>query len=103
MVLSLTAAKIKPLTFSMSGFVLSYTTNMFTFMILYDFCLLPSQVHVYIRKVESRVQIVDRCEPTKISTGAENLDFQTLQLPGGVSTDVTSALWRASLMLALKH
>jgi hypothetical protein len=37
-VVSLTAAKFKPLIFSMSGFTLSYTANMFILMILYDFC-----------------------------------------------------------------
>jgi hypothetical protein len=50
----------------MSGFALSYTANMFILMILYDVCLLPAQfcyMIVYIRKVESRVQIADRCVP----------------------------------------
>jgi hypothetical protein len=44
MVLRLTAAKFKPFIFSMSGFTLSYTANMLLFMILYDFCFLPTQV-----------------------------------------------------------
>jgi hypothetical protein len=35
---------------------------------------------VYIRKVESRVQIEDRRAPSKISIGAENLVLQELQL-----------------------
>jgi hypothetical protein len=35
----LTTAKFKPLIFSESGFALSYTTNMFILMILYDFWL----------------------------------------------------------------
>jgi hypothetical protein len=34
---------ITPLIFSLSGFVLSYAANIFIFMILYDFCLLPAQ------------------------------------------------------------
>jgi hypothetical protein len=59
-VLSLTTAKFKPPIFSMSGFALSYTANMFIRMILYDFCLM-----VYIRKVESRVQIA--CAPPSLS------------------------------------
>jgi hypothetical protein len=49
---SFTAAKVKPLIFSVSGFALSYTTTMFILMILYDFCLLPAQfcyVTVYMR------------------------------------------------------
>jgi hypothetical protein len=59
-VVSLTTAKFKPLIFSMSGFTLSNTTNMFVLMILYDFCLLPAQfcyIIIHIWKVESRVQI----------------------------------------------
>jgi hypothetical protein len=40
-VVSLTASKFKPLVFSLSGFALSYTANIFIHMILYDFCLLP--------------------------------------------------------------
>jgi hypothetical protein len=49
---------------------------MFILMILYDFCLFPAQfcyITVYIRKVESRVQIADWCAHWKISNGAENL------------------------------
>jgi hypothetical protein len=38
----MTTTKFKPLIFSMSGFALSYTANMFILMILYDFCLLPA-------------------------------------------------------------
>jgi hypothetical protein len=40
-VISLTMTKFKHLTFSMSGFTFSYTSNMFILMIPYDFCLLP--------------------------------------------------------------
>jgi hypothetical protein len=40
-VVSLTTTKFRPLVFSMSCFALSYTTNMFIPMILYDFCLSP--------------------------------------------------------------
>jgi hypothetical protein len=43
MVVSLTTDKFKPLIFSMSGFTLSYTANVFVLMILYDFSLLPAQ------------------------------------------------------------
>jgi hypothetical protein len=60
----LTTAKFKPLIFSVSGFALSYTADMFILMILYDLCLLPAQfcyIIVYIRKVKSYVQIADRC------------------------------------------
>jgi hypothetical protein len=38
-VVSLTTAKFRPLTFSMSGFAFSYTANTFILMILYEFCL----------------------------------------------------------------
>jgi hypothetical protein len=43
MVVSLTTAKFKPLIFSMSGFILSYTANIFILMILYDFWSSPGQ------------------------------------------------------------
>jgi hypothetical protein len=75
-VVSLATAKFKALIFSMSGFALSHTTNMFILMILYDFCLSPAQfcyIIAYIGKMESRVQIADRYAPWKISNGAENL------------------------------
>jgi hypothetical protein len=42
-VVSLTTAKFKPLIFSVSGFTLSYTANMFILMIPYDFCLFSAQ------------------------------------------------------------
>jgi hypothetical protein len=45
-------------------------------MIQYDFCLLLAQfcyTIVYMRKVERRVQIADRCAPWKISTCEESL------------------------------
>jgi hypothetical protein len=61
----------------MSGFAMSYAANMFILIILYDFCLSPAQfcyITVYIRTIESRVQIADRCAPRKISSGAENLN-----------------------------
>jgi hypothetical protein len=41
-VVRFTAAKFKPLIFSMLGFALSYETNILVFMILYDLCLLPA-------------------------------------------------------------
>jgi hypothetical protein len=52
-------------------------------MILCDFCLLPEQfcyIIVYKLKVESRVQIADRCAHWKTSSGAENLVLQALQV-----------------------
>jgi hypothetical protein len=42
---SLTTAKFTPLIFSVSRFALSYTTNMFILMVLYDFCLSPAQLY----------------------------------------------------------
>jgi hypothetical protein len=41
-VVSLTTPQFKPLIFSMSGFALSYTTNIFILMTLHDFCLSPA-------------------------------------------------------------
>jgi hypothetical protein len=55
---------------------------MFILIILYDFCLLFAQFYyiiVYIRKVENRVQIADRCAPWKFSSSADNLVLQELQ------------------------
>jgi hypothetical protein len=66
----------------MSDFVTPCTANMFILMILYDLCWLPAQfccVIVYIRKVESCVQIADRCTPWKIPSGTKNLVLQALQ------------------------
>jgi hypothetical protein len=40
-VVSLTAAKFNPITFSVSGFALSNIANICIFMILYGFCLVP--------------------------------------------------------------
>jgi hypothetical protein len=48
-VVSFTAAKFKPLLFSMSGFAFFYAANMFILMFLYDFCLLPAQFFLYNR------------------------------------------------------
>jgi hypothetical protein len=46
-VVSLTTAKFKPLIFSVFGFALSYTANMFILVILYDFCfLIMRNVHL---------------------------------------------------------
>jgi hypothetical protein len=75
--------QVKPLTFLISGVALFYTANMFILVILYDFCLLPAQfsyIIIYTWKVESRVQIADRCAPRIISNGGENLVVQALQL-----------------------
>jgi hypothetical protein len=66
----------------MSGVNLSYTANMFILMILYYFCLSPAQFYnivVYIRKVESCVQIAERCAPWKIYNGVQNLVLHVLQ------------------------
>jgi hypothetical protein len=66
----------------MSGFTLPYTANMFILMILYDLCLLAAQfcyTVVYIWKVESCVQIANRCGSWKISNCAQNLALQAPQ------------------------
>jgi hypothetical protein len=74
--------EILPFALYTSPVSLFYTTNMFILMILYDFCLSPAQfcyIIVHIQKVESSVQIVDRCIPWKIYNGAQNLALHTLQ------------------------
>jgi hypothetical protein len=63
-VMSLTTAKFKLIIFSMSGYTLSYTANMFILMIPYGFCLFPGKfsciiIYIYIWKVKSCVQIAD--------------------------------------------
>jgi hypothetical protein len=70
------------LIFFMSGFALSYAVNMFILMILYDFWLLPAPFYyiiIYVRMVESSVQIADQCALWKISSGAEKLVLRMLQ------------------------
>jgi hypothetical protein len=47
MFISFTAAKFKPVVFSVSGFALSYAVNMFILMILCDFCMLPATTVLY--------------------------------------------------------
>jgi hypothetical protein len=67
---------------SVSGFTMSYTANMFIIMVLYDLRLLPAKFYytvVYIRKIESCVQIADLCAPWKISSGLQNLGLPALQ------------------------
>jgi hypothetical protein len=54
---------------------------MFILMILYDFGLLPAKffyIIVCIRKVETCVQIADRCAPWKISSDTQNIVLHVL-------------------------
>jgi hypothetical protein len=93
-VVGLTTIKFKHLISSMSGFALSYTANMFSLMILYDFCLLPAQfcyIIVYTRKVESCVKIADRCSLRKISNGAQNLVLRALHFKRYVSAAISQS------------
>jgi hypothetical protein len=83
MVISLTIIKFKTLIFSVSGFALSYTTNIFILIILHDFYLSPAEfcyIIIYLWKIEICVQITDRCEPWQFPSGAEHLVLQALQL-----------------------
>jgi hypothetical protein len=83
MVVHLTAAKFKPLIFSVSGFAFSDVANIFSYMILYDLCLLAARFRYVIintRYVESLMQFADRCTPWKVTNGAENLVLQALQV-----------------------
>jgi hypothetical protein len=71
-VVSLTAAKFKPLIFSVSGFVLPCAANIVILMILYDLCMLPVQfcyIIVHIRKVENR-----RLVSSLYSPGTERIE-----------------------------
>jgi hypothetical protein len=72
---------------SMSGFASSYAANMFTLIILYDFCFLPAYIYdtiLHARKVESRMQSADQCAPWKLSSVEENLVLHVF--PDGSST-----------------
>jgi hypothetical protein len=63
-VVRLTAAKLKPLIFSVSGFTFSYIANHCIFMILCDLCLLPAKfcyVIINIRHLENHVQRAPMC------------------------------------------
>jgi hypothetical protein len=95
MVVHLTTAKFKPFVFSVSGFTLSSTADMFILMIPYAFCLLPAQfcysIIVYIRNVESSVQIADLCAPWKISSGARIFVLHALQFKRSVSAASSQA------------
>jgi hypothetical protein len=77
----LTATKFEPVTFSVSGFTLSYIANMFILMILYEVLLLAQFYYliIYTQKVDSRAHIADQCASWKISSGTENLVLQVLQ------------------------
>jgi hypothetical protein len=77
----MTAAKFETLIFSVWGLALSNVANIFIFMILDDFCLLPAlfcYVIINVRNLESSMHIADRCAPRKIADGAENLILQAL-------------------------
>jgi hypothetical protein len=74
----MTAAKFKPLLFPVSGFDLSNIANIFIFMILYDFCLLPTwfcYVIVNVRNLESHMHIADQFPTRETANGAENLIY----------------------------
>jgi hypothetical protein len=78
----LTATKLKPLIFSVSGFIFSDVMNVCIFTILYDHCLLHAQfcyVIINIQYLESHVQLADQCALWKFTNGAENLVLQELQ------------------------
>jgi hypothetical protein len=78
----MTATKFKPLIFSVLGFALSNVANIFIFMNLDDFCLLPARfcyLIINIRNLESHMHIANRYAPRKIANGAENPVLQALQ------------------------
>jgi hypothetical protein len=63
-------------------------------MIFFYFCMLPAQLYymiVYIQKVESCVQIADRCAPWKISSGAQELGIGIERVGCTDSLDTDSA------------
>jgi hypothetical protein len=69
----MTAAKFKPLIFSVSSFALSNVANVLIFMILDDFCLLG--VHLWVKKstfessgVFMMGEYEDKCGPSYVSS-----------------------------------
>jgi hypothetical protein len=98
---SLTAAKIKPLIIFVSRLALSYAVNLVTLMILYDLCLLPAQFYhiiIYMWKAESCVQITDQCPPWKISNGAAPYFADTAISKGGRLPQIPSPGKHKSLL-----
>jgi hypothetical protein len=80
-VVNMTAAKFKLFVFPVSGFALSNRANIFVFMILYDFCMMPAwfcYIIVNLRNLESHMQIADRYAPRKTANGANNLVHSSL-------------------------
>jgi hypothetical protein len=70
-IIHMTAAKFKPLIFSVSGLDLSNVANIF--MILDDFCLLPAwfcYAIINVRYMKSLIHIANRCARRKIANGA---------------------------------
>jgi hypothetical protein len=65
-VLCLTTIKFEPSLFSVSSFTLANVANIYTFMILFDFCLLPEEFCnqiVCVHNFERHMQITDRYVP----------------------------------------
>lgn len=82
-VVSQTAAKIKPLIFSLSGFALSYDSNICIFIILYTFRLVPAQSCDKITNTlytATHTQTDNRCRPPDTDNSAQNLDSQVVEL-----------------------
>jgi hypothetical protein len=78
----MTTAKFKPLIFSVLGFALSNVVNIFIFMILDDFCLLPAwpgYVIINVQNLEILMHIANQCAPRKIANAMENPILQSLQ------------------------
>jgi hypothetical protein len=102
-VVHMTTAKFKPLIFSVSGFALSSVANIFIFMILDDFYLLPAwfcYVIIHVRNLKSLMHISNPCEPRKFANGTENPVFQALQT---CHYGCNQTLWRVNYILALNR
>jgi hypothetical protein len=116
-VVSLTTAKFKPLILSVYGFALSYTANMCILKILYDFCLLPTQFFFNSIHTEGWKPCANRgsvCTLKNFQWCGETCFVGPAILRGrclpllhrrdkDLITDLISALWKVSLMLALKR
>jgi hypothetical protein len=74
--------KLKPHILSVSGFAFSNVAKICIFIISCDLYLLPAPFSyeiINIRYLESHVQLRNRCEPWKYTSGAKNVVLQVLK------------------------
>jgi hypothetical protein len=83
-VICLTAAKFKPLVFSVMGFALSNGANIFIIMILYDLCLLPASWLIKSKSSQSQ---------SYIATDGRSISKSWCRAPSGAHDQIFITLW----------